>query len=180
LASTPDRVRIHYRRPPDREQIFDQRVVARTADCVITLLDAAHLARPMRIGGEVALEAGSPIVWFTFPGLWHDIGRFHTAAGEPTGLYANVLTPVQFVAHDRWETTDLFLDVWLDRSGHVQLLDEDELDAALLAGWIDAATGAVARAEAARILDAAAGGDWPPAIVREWTLARARSARDGS
>lgn len=174
MASTPERVHVHYHRPPDREEVFEQRVIAWTPDCVVTLLDAARLSRPMRIDGALALEAGSPIVWFTFPGAWHDIGRFHTADGAPTGLYANVLTPVAFEAPDRWRTTDLFLDVWRDARGAVQLLDEDELAAALGAGWIDDATAAAARAEAARILDGAERGTWPPPIVDAWTLERAR------
>jgi predicted RNA-binding protein associated with RNAse of E/G family len=180
VASTPERVRIHYHRPPDREEVFEQRVIAWTPDCVVTLLERARLDRPMRIDGAVALEHGAPIVWFTFPGVWHDIGRFHTADGTPTGLYANVLAPVEFVAPDRWRTTDLFLDVWLDAAGRLHVLDEDELDAALRAGWIDEATAAAARAEAERIRADALAGTWPPPIVEDWPLERALrgNARD--
>jgi predicted RNA-binding protein associated with RNAse of E/G family len=46
-----------------------------------------------------------------------------------TGYYANILTPVRFHSPLDWETTDLFLDVWLDADGSATLLDEDELDA---------------------------------------------------
>jgi predicted RNA-binding protein associated with RNAse of E/G family len=173
VASTPERVRIHYHRPPDREEVFEQQVIARTPDCVVTLLESARLDRPMRIDGDVALEPGSPIVWFTFPGVWHDIGRFHTADGTPTGLYANVLTPVEFLAADHWRTTDLFLDVWRDAAGRVHVLDEDELDAALRARWIDAPTAEAARAEAGRIRAEARAGRWPPPIVGDWPLERA-------
>jgi predicted RNA-binding protein associated with RNAse of E/G family len=178
VASTPERVRIHYRRPPDREEIFEQRVVEWRSDCVVTLLESARLERPMHIAGALALAPGSPIVWFTFPGVAHDVGRFHTADGAPTGFYANVLTPVEFLAPDRWRTTDLFLDVWLDATGRVHVLDEDELAAAVRAGWIDAPTATAERAEAARIVARAGQGEWPPPVVREWTLARALAALD--
>jgi predicted RNA-binding protein associated with RNAse of E/G family len=80
----------------------------------VTLLEQAELAQPLLIDGRVVLEAGSPAVWFTFPGAWHDIGRFHRADGTFTGIYGNVLTPVRFLDERTWETTDLFLDVWLE------------------------------------------------------------------
>ncbi|NIP82533.1 MAG: DUF402 domain-containing protein, partial [Gemmatimonadetes bacterium] len=72
----------------------------------------------------VVLDTGAPAVWFTFPGAWHDIGRFHTRSGTYTGAYANILTPVQFLDERTWETTDLFLDVFVGLDGTVHLLDE--------------------------------------------------------
>lgn len=170
------RVRIRYRRPPDREDVFEQEVVHRERDVVVTLLERTPLRRPMVHGGRTVLENGSPVVWFTFPGAAHDIGRFHLPDGTFTGFYANVLTPVIFHAPDRWSTTDLFLDVWLEEGREPQILDEEDLAAALARGWVDGATAASARAEADRILGLVRAGSWPPPVVREWTLERARAA----
>jgi predicted RNA-binding protein associated with RNAse of E/G family len=167
-----DRVEIHYRRLPDRLSIFRQRVVHRDAEVVVTLLEAAQLAKPVRVDGVTVLEAGAPVVWFTYPGRWHDIGRFHTADGRFTGIYANVLTPVR-MRGDVWSTTDLCLDVWLGEDGVPRLLDEDELREAERRGWTDMATAARARSEAAALMESARAGAWPPAHVHEWTLARA-------
>ena len=75
MDSTPDRIRIHYRRLPDREEIFDQRLLERRPDCVVTFLESTAAREPLVIGGRTTLETGSPIIWFTFPGAWHDIGR---------------------------------------------------------------------------------------------------------
>lgn len=171
-------VRIHYHRPPDRSETYVQRLVARTSDVVITLNDRTALRRPVMVDGRVVLENGSPVVWFTFPGAWYDIGSFHLADGTFTGYYANILTPVRFLDGDAWETTDLFLDVWLEPGGEAALLDEDEFEEAVERGWLDAATAAAARAEAERILHHARGNAWPPAPVEEWTLDRARRAAD--
>lgn len=168
-----DRVRIHYRRPPDRVQVFEQAVILARPDVVVTLAEAMSFDPPMRIDGQVALEAGSSVVWFTFPDVWHDIGRFHTADGTFTGLYANVLTPPAIEGPD-WYTTDLFLDVWLPPGGEPVLLDEDEFDEAVGRELLDATTAARAREEAATILAGARDGTWPPAVVREWTLERCR------
>lgn len=172
-ALTPpgERVAIHYRRIPDREDVFDQQVVEVTADgTVVTLAEAARITHAVRAEGEVILEPGAPVVWFTFPGFWHDIGRFHLADGTFTGCYANVLTPPE-MTRGRWDTTDLFLDVWLPASGgEVVLLDEDEFEAARTAGQLDAWTADRARTEAERLLEQARAGAWPPPVVGEWTL----------
>ena len=61
------------------------------------------------------------------------------------------------------------------RGAHVALLDLEELAAAEAAGWVTAETAARARAEAAALLGGAAAGAWPPPIVAEWTLERART-----
>jgi predicted RNA-binding protein associated with RNAse of E/G family len=174
VTTGDDTVTIHYRRPPDREEVFTQRLLERRRDCIVTLLEHADLQRPMRIDDVVVLEPGAPVVWLTFPGLWHDIGRFHTRAGEFTGYYANILTPVELTGSATWHTTDLFLDVWLPAHGTPRLLDAAELAGARRAGWLDEPTARRAEAEAAALLAAARAGSWPPAAARDWTLARAR------
>ena len=169
-------ITIRYLRPPDRLQTFAQRLVQRTPECVVTLLEAAEVGRDIVHDGELLLADGAPIVWFTFPDTWHDIGRFHTADGSFTGCYANVLTPIAGLAGDEWHTTDLFLDVWLGASGVPVVLDADELAAAERAGHIGGAQAARARAEAAQLCTHARSRTWPPPIVHEWTLEAARAA----
>lgn len=141
----------------------------------MTYLPRAGVPRPMVVGGRTVLEAESPAVWFTFPGAHHDIGRFHSPDGELTALYANVLTPV-VIDGDEWRTTDLFLDVLLEPGRAPVVLDEEELEEAVAKGWVDGPTAVGARAEAARLVAGALEGSWPPAVVSEWTLERARSA----
>lgn len=153
-------------------------------------MPAAQVERPTLVAGRTVLEPGAPVVWFTFPGAWHDIGRFHTADGRLTGYYANILTPVQLEAPgeeaapsgsgsppvDHWRTTDLFLDVFLDLDGEARVLDRDEFDDAVDRGWITGPTARAARAEVARLLARARSGRWPPALVHAWPLDRARAA----
>lgn len=172
-------VRIHYLRPPDREELFVQRVVHESDEVVVTLVDHATLPRPVQVDGTVVLDPGAPAVWFTFPGAWHDVGRFHRVDGTFTGIYANILEPVTFLGPREWRAVDLFLDLWLGEGGAApRLLDEDELEEALARGWLDPTTGAAARAEAERLLVLARARRWPPAIVHEWTLERARAVGD--
>ncbi len=138
-------------------------------------MPAAGVTRPTIVAGQTVLEPGSPVVWFTFPGARHDIGRFHTLDGEFTGCYANILTPVERHG-DTWRTTDLFLDVFLGLDGEVHILDRDELEEAVARGWVEEGTARDAEEEAGRLVEAARAGSWPPAIVDAWPLERAREA----
>ena len=172
-------VRIHYRRPPDRLDIFEQVVIDETPACTVTWMPEAGVREPVTAAGRAILEPGAPVIWFTYPGLWHDIGRFHLRDGTFTGYYANILTPVVMEA-GRWETTDLFLDVWLPEGGEAVLLDEEELASAERNGWVTGEVARRARDHAAELLEAARDGSWPPADVRAWNLERARSRADQS
>ena len=168
-------VRIHYHRPPGRLDVFEQHLVHDGPGVKVTLAPTVRRATPIVIDGRTVLEDGSAVVWFTFPGVWHDIGRFHTAGGTFTGIYANVVTPIDFGPGQRWDTTDLFLDLWLDEKG-LHVLDVDELDEARTHGWIYAATAKRAWAEVESLIADAGAGRWPPRVVEQWTLERARAA----
>ncbi|TVP57867.1 MAG: DUF402 domain-containing protein [Gemmatimonadales bacterium] len=179
MPELPRRVRIHYRRPPDRVTIFEQLLIRDEGWVKITFAQNLVRSEPVRIDEEVALEAGSDAVWFTFPGLWHDIGRFHRADGRFTGTYANLITPCVFEPGGEWETTDLFLDLWIPAgapSSSVRLLDEEELAMAESEGRLSGTLAARARGEAAKLLKAARAGTWPPAVVDEWTRGRCLDA----
>ena len=173
---SPSPVTIHYLRPPDHLETLREPVVHRSPEVVITFAPGIRVSSPKKLEGRVVLETGSDIVWFTFPGLWHNIGRFHNAQGVFTGFYANTLTPVEMLPGSVWRTTDLFLDVWMEPGRAPRLLDEDELEAALDAGALEAETARRAREEAERILERARTGEWPPPVVREWTRGRALAA----
>ncbi|MEJ2541013.1 MAG: DUF402 domain-containing protein [Gemmatimonadota bacterium] len=177
---TPPLVHIHYRRPPAREDVFVQHLVLDAPEVKVTFQPDTPIREPVIIDGRTVLEPGSPVVWFTFPGVWHDIGRFHTTDGAFTGVYANVLTPCRLHGPGdtpplRWHTTDLFLDVWLEPGGTPRLLDEADLQEALARGEVTVSTARRARREARRLLRGAAAGTWPPQVVRSWTLDRARN-----
>ena len=174
----PSLVHIHYLRPPDREQIFTQVLIHEEEgveeSVKITYAHDLKVDPPMRIAGAVVLETGSEVIWFTFPGAWHDIGLFHRADGSFSGTYANILTPCVFEEGGVWRTTDLFLDIWIDPSGDLLVLDEDELEEAEAKGWVDLDTARRARDEITRLSEQAAAGLWPPAVVERWSLSRAR------
>lgn len=165
-------VEIRYRRPGRATETYRQRVLQSDSRGIVTFQPHTPIDAPVRVARATVLEPGSPVIWFTFPGAWHDIGLFHRADGTYTGLYANVLTPVEFAGPRRWTTTDLCLDVWVPAEGRPRILDEAELAQAEAAGLVTTKSAARAREEAATLLMARAAGEWPPALVGEWSLGR--------
>ena len=197
LSGSCPEVRIHYLRPPDRITVYRQCLVHDDGRVKITLARDLPFDPPLRIGGEVALERGSDAVWFTFPGAWHDIGRFYLADGTFTGLYANLITPCVFQPGGDWETTDLYLDLWIPAASsssapgpgtdgtealqaiRPRLLDETELEEAESLGHLSRRLAALARAEAGSLLSQASAGSWPPDVVHAWPRRRALQAIQG-
>ena len=118
---------------------------------------------------DVVLEKGAPIVWFVFPGAWHDVGRFHLGDGTFTGWYANICTPPT-MANDRWSSTDLFLDHWLPVEGNGVWLDEDEYREAVETNLLDHSQQAHVVQERRAIDACITQGDWPPDPARDVSL----------
>ena len=170
-------IRLHYHRPPDRTEVFEQALLYRDEQVIVTLNPSTSLSKPMVVNGATVFESGAPAIWFTFPGTMHDIGRFHTANGQFTGLYANVIMPVELHSATEWSATDLFLDVWIGEGERPQVLDEDEFDHAVAFGWIEPGQALAARREVTAILDACERGTWPPPVVNEWTIERVSSGK---
>lgn len=178
-------VHIHYHRPPDRTDVYEQELVVDAPAVQVTFQPSTPLTSPVELDGRIILEPGSPAVWFTFPGAWHDIGRFHDARGRFTGIYANVLTPCTFhpAPSDpsrpiRWDTTDLFLDVWIGSGeDRARTLDEEDLVRAEASGAVGEDRARRARAEARQLVAGWEAASWPPPVVREWTLERVLEAR---
>ena len=166
-------VHIHYLRPPDRKEIFTQELVLDRPEVKVTLARNVPFDPPIEILGEIALERGSDAVWFTFPGRWHDIGRFHRADGSFSGVYANILTPARIQEGGIWHTTDLFLDIWVNTLGALSVLDRDELRDAVARGWLSHEIARRAEEEVSWIEENFKKGTWPPPVVREWTRERA-------
>ncbi len=172
-------IEVRYHRPPDRLDVFIQDLVVDRSDLKITLHDPSTIGAPIVVGDRIVFEPTAPIVWFVFPGGWYDIGRFHLADDTFTGYYVNLIAPPQLEGNV-WTMVDLCLDLWLDASGHYQILDQDEFDEAVDHGWIDRASAQRAREEMNRVIDAIRDGSWPPVVVENHDLARVRRLREGS
>ena len=169
----PPLIHLHYHRPPDQKQIYQQYLIAEEAGAHVTLSIDLTIETPARIQNQTVLETGSKIIWFTFPNTWHDIGLFHRPDGTFTGIYANIITPIKQLSPFVWETTDLFLDVWINSKKEIFVLDEDEFTQAKSNKWISSTTASNAISESKFLTDGYLDGTWPPPFIFEWNLARA-------
>lgn len=173
------RVEIHYRRFPDRLDVFEQQVVVELPDVIVTLHESPPPGAELAVDGRTVFEPGSPIVWFVFPGTWYDMGRFHLRDGTFTGYYVNLITPPE-LSGGVWHMVDLCLDLWISPSGAYRVLDQDDFDEAVDRGWIDSTTAERARLELDGLIAAVRSGAWPPAVAREYDLARVRELHAAS
>jgi len=120
--------------------------------------------------GDARLRPGAAVLWYLFPGRAWEVAAVHDEVGRLLGHYTNFIRPPR-IEPERWELTDLWLDVWQPAGGATRLLDADELEEAVAAGTIAPAEARGVEAEAAAVLRAAEAGRWPPRIVHEYPLA---------
>lgn len=170
-------VRIHYHRPGKGTTVFVEHLVLDRTHVKVTLLPS-FAGDDVRIGGDVILARHAPVVWYVFPALWRDVGRFHLEDGTFTGWYTNLRYPMKIDGAD-WSCTDLFLDHWQPADGPGTWLDEEEFLEGYAKGLIDDDTRARVLEERADIEAALGDGSWPPSVTREIDLATARAVLAG-
>lgn len=66
---------------------------------------------------------------------YFSIVEFRDEAGKVLGYYCDIVTPLERVGEDYFQT-DLLLDLWVSPKGDCQVLDEDEFEAAVRAGLL--------------------------------------------
>jgi len=168
----PHLIHYSYTRPGKDTAIYDHRLVIDEPELKVLLMEE-YRGNPLVIDGNVVAEPGAALLWFVFPGVWHDIGRFHLADDTFTGWYTNLCTPVE-IEQNTWASTDLFLDHWMTPNGFQSWLDEDELADAVRADLLDDATQSRIAGERSRIQAHLDVGAWPPPIAVELDLQAAR------
>jgi len=172
------RIRIHYHRPDRGTTVFDEHLVLDRPDVKVTLLEQ-YQGKDAWAGERLILSAGAPVVWFVYPELCRDVGRFHLADGTFTGWYTNLRAPIRMDGDD-WYCTDLFLDHWLPvAGGSGTWLDEDEFEAGVNAGLVSPEHFDIAQVERAAVSVEVAAGRWPPPLASEIDLAQARRVVGG-
>ena len=162
-------ISLEYLRPGKGTVTYRERLIIDRAEVKVLLTDP-DVSRDIHVDGSLILQAGAPMLWYVFPGAWHDIGRFHLADGTFTGWYTNLCTPI-LMKGSRWSTTDLFLDHWLPSGGAGKWVDEDEFTSAASSGVLTDELATAARAEHRRIDSLVQSGAWPPDSVMRVDLA---------
>ncbi|MDT8435886.1 MAG: DUF402 domain-containing protein [Gemmatimonadota bacterium] len=169
-------VEIVYRRLPDEVTRFRQELLFDGPHCKISLLVHPPDADPLRVG-EVTLAGGGALLWYLFPGRPYEVAAVYDRSGRFLGWYTNLLRPPE-IHGDRWELTDLWLDVWQPAGdGPARILDRDDLAAALRAGHVEPDEARRVEGEAEAVRRATRAGRWPPKVVRRHPLEAVGSLR---
>ena len=87
--------------------------------------------RPDRDLGYVCFERGDRFVEYFYGDRWFNVFEIISSNRVRKGWYCNVAEPAR-ITEDVVMQVDLYLDVWVDVTGKVLVLDEDEFEGAVL------------------------------------------------
>lgn len=161
-----------YVRPPDRRVSIKSQLLEANSDTII-VAHAYSPSRPVTHCGEIVLDVGYWGIWFLFKNRSFDAGRVYRPDRTWMGYYVDVLEPVRWKASDPSTLepiTDLFLDLWIAPDGKHTVLDEDEFEEAVNLGYLTSKQADHARNVLQELVKATARGEFPPAVVREFSL----------
>lgn len=169
----PRLIHYEYTRPGKETKFYDQWLV-HESESIVVLFTERYAGPKLSIEGEQAMDVGGSILWFLFPGAWHDIGKFYLSDGTFTGWYTNLCTPWQANGDD-WSSTDLFLDHWISVAGKSVWLDEDEFEEACAKKLLTEDQQERTREQRDQIQQKINAKSWPPAEVEVMDLEEARA-----
>lgn len=176
------RVRIH------KHDSHGARTISYDGDVVTQ--DAQHLVAraiwrfPTQTLPYASLTDGDVFEEIFYFDRWYNVFEIRAAAGDLKGWYANITRPALLNASGLvWQ--DLYLDLWMSPDGHLQVLDQDEFDAATHLSQLDrsSALGALRQAEhelRRRWRDHAVASIAQALDGRSWRLAIAESCTGGA
>ena len=119
--------------PAGAEKIrYTGTMLAQLADGVVV---GAIWTYPDRDLGYTRFETGDQFVEYYYTKRWFNIFAIANKDGIQKGWYCNIAEPA-CISTDTISQVDLYLDVWVNPTGEVLLLDEDEFEAATtLSEW---------------------------------------------
>jgi predicted RNA-binding protein associated with RNAse of E/G family len=156
-------------RPPDRQSVYHADLLS-ADDRLIVLRAVAQPSKPLILDGEEVLATGHTAIWTLYKGEGFDVGRMYRPDGTWTGYFINIHERVYWEGsdpHTLQPMVDLFLDLWITRDYRCVELDQDEFEAAVVAGYLDRAQQVFARTTVAELIASTQLGVFPPTEARE-------------
>ncbi|MBP1911138.1 putative RNA-binding protein associated with RNAse of E/G family [Thermococcus stetteri] len=160
----PGKIHLIYRRIPNRVIERDDELIEDLGNIVVAKSKFEGMLAPLSVNGVEVIENGYSMVYFAFVGEHYDVLKVYDNEGNFKGLYIDVLDYTKRRGNTI-EMLDLFLDIFVFPDGKAFLLDEDELEMALLHGLVDRKTFDFAYSVARELLEKIMRGKFPPQIV---------------
>lgn len=130
-----------YKWLPDRVHRSQQHLLYADEDVIVTT-QRVKPSSPIIQNDKTVLGNNFPVIWFVFTNLWYSVAKVYNLENKWTGYYCDILKPVKRGMDangklNRFEITDLFLDLWVNPAGDYEVQDEDEFEAAVQEGVIN-------------------------------------------
>jgi predicted RNA-binding protein associated with RNAse of E/G family len=125
---------------------------------------------PVQVVSDTVVAAPG-YIWFRFWVLKAEqiVQKYFDDSGQEVGIYAPICKPFLDADHGL-ATADLILGLWNTVDGRVMVLNEAEYEAAVLSGLISADEAKEAELRIREMTAAAAKGQFPQAIIRNFEL----------
>jgi len=160
-------ITVVYRRIPDKLSRIRQLLLWEGSDGIVSL-GMLKPSRPITYGGRVLVDEGYMGIWFVEEALWHDVATIYDRQGSLVGYYSDIITPIKRFTGG-YETTDLFLDLWVHPDRSYIVLDRNEFNEALRTGTLQASLAEKAQSELRSLIQLVETGRYPPGILRRFT-----------
>jgi predicted RNA-binding protein associated with RNAse of E/G family len=163
---------LDYVRPPNRRVSIKLQLLEANSDTIVVAHEYSP-SKPVTYCGEIVLDVGYWGIWFLFKNRSFDVGRVYRPDRTWMGYYVDILEPVRWKASDPSTLepiTDLFLDLWIAPDGKYMVLDEDEFEEAVNLGDLTSKQADRARSALQELVIATERGEFPPAVVRGFSL----------
>jgi predicted RNA-binding protein associated with RNAse of E/G family len=153
VTDSTHHVAFTYVRPGSHRTTFDA-LLAHADREVVIISHAAQPSKQLYHAGQLVIDRGYPVVWFSW-----------------TGYYVDILEPVQWDAdnpHSIEPLVDLALDLWIAPDGSYQVLDEDEFEEYVSNGDLTPAQASHGRSTLTELVSLIENGGFPPRLVQEY------------
>jgi predicted RNA-binding protein associated with RNAse of E/G family len=163
-------ITIVYRRLPNDIREFPGTLLEATPNRLV-IESPIEASRPLMAFGNLIADKGFVAIWFIYRNRWYDVGKFYDKSKNWIGYYCDILRPVRKLLNKPARTTvltDLFLDLWVSIDGRYAVLDEDELNQALLKHEVSVSLARQARTRMKALVRQVDAGRFPPKSVRRF------------
>lgn len=162
------KITLTYKRLPDRINYFEQTLLYKDDDIIITT-QKIYPSSPIIYDGREVLADNFTAIWFVFTGVWYDIGKIYNLDSEWTGYYCDIILPVTR-SKSKFEIVDLFLDLWISPDGGYAIQDQDEFEEAVKIGVISDEVANKARNTMDYLIEETTKNRFPPKIVKDYVI----------
>ena len=174
-----NKIHLLYKRIPNRILERDDELIADLGDIIVAKSKFEGMLTPLFVNGVKVIENGYTMLYFAFIGENYDILKVYDKEGNFKGLYVDILAYTKREG-DTLEMLDLFLDIFIFPNGEIFLLDEGELEMALLYELIDKEMFDFAYSKAREIIEKFEKGLFPPDVVWRYSLSSPKDDQDQS